>query len=109
MTKSLPIFQQYVKCATRGNNTQDPKKPSYKGEAVKGVTEALQDCFEYTDWDVLTQPASLEDVTDVVTEYIKSCEENIVPSKAVKIFSNNKPWITKELKTTINEKKIAFN
>ena len=26
----------------------------------------------------------------------------------VKIFPNNKPWITKALKKTINEKKIAF-
>ena len=33
----------------------------------------------------------------------------IVPTKTVKVFSNNKPWITKARKRTPNEKKIAFN
>ena len=32
----------------------------------------------------------------------------IIPQKDVKIFPNNKPWISKSLKHTINEKKIAF-
>lgn len=58
---------------------------------------------------VLTQAASLEDATDVVREYIKFCEENIVPSEIVKMLSDNESWITKELKTTINEKKIQEN
>ncbi len=72
--------------------------------------EALQqDCFNNSDWQVLTQAASLEDATDVMTKYIKFCEENIVPLKTVKIFSFNKTWVTKELKTTIIKKNIAFN
>ena len=32
----------------------------------------------------------------------------MIPTKMVKIYPNNKPWITKALKKTINEKKIAF-
>lgn len=44
----------------------------------------------------------------MVTDYIKFCEDMIVPSKIIKIFTNYKPWITKKLKSTINEKKIAF-
>ena len=34
------------------------------------------------------------------------CEDMIIPQKDVKIFPN-KPWISKSLKHTINEKKIA--
>lgn len=33
----------------------------------------------------------------------------IVHTKTVKEFSNDKPRITKALKTTLSEKKIAFN
>lgn len=51
----------------------------------------------------------LEEATDVVTDYITFCKEMIVPTKTVKVFSNNKPWISKALKTTLNEKKVALN
>lgn len=73
------------------------------------VVETLQGCFDCTNWEVLTEGNSLEEATDVVTHYITFCEEMIVPTKTVKVFSNNKAWITKALKTTLNEKKIAFN
>ena len=47
--------------------------------------------------------------TDVISSYISFCEETIIPTKEVKIFPNNKPYyISKSLKHTINEKKIAF-
>ena len=70
--------------------------------------DTLQACFECTEWEVLTQGNSLEEATDVVTDYITFCEAMVVPTKTVKVFSNNKPWITKALKSTLNEKKIAF-
>lgn len=70
--------------------------------------ETLQACFEGTEWEVPTQGNSLEEATDVVTNYITFCEEMVVPTKTVKVFSNNKPWITKALKSTLNEKKIAY-
>ena len=31
-----------------------------------------------------------------------------MPTKTVKIYPNNKPWISKSLKATLNEKKKAF-
>lgn len=71
------------------------------------VVETLHGCFNYTE--VLIQEISLEEATEVVTYYITFCEEMIVPTKTVKVFSNNKPWITKALKSNLNEKKIAFN
>lgn len=72
------------------------------------VVEELQGCFESTDWEVLTQGSSLEEATEVVSHYITFCEEMTIATKSVKVFSNNKPWITKALKKTLNEKKIAF-
>ena len=32
----------------------------------------------------------------------------VIQTKTVRIFPNNKPWITKELKCILNEKKRAF-
>ena len=50
----------------------------------------------------------VNEATDVISSYINFCEDMLIPTKMVKIFPNNKPWITKALKKTINEKKIAF-
>ena len=69
----------------------------------------LQGCFDCTDWDVLIRASeSVNEATDVISSYINFCEDMLIPTKMVKIYPNNKPWITKALKKTINEKKIAF-
>lgn len=65
-------------------------------------------CFDSAGRSVFTEGASLEEATEAITDCIHFCEEMIVPSKTVHLFSNNKPWITKDLKTTLNEKNIAF-
>ena len=51
---------------------------------------------------------SVNEATDVISSYINFCEDMLIPTKMVKIFPNNKPWITRALKKTINTKKIAF-
>ena len=71
--------------------------------------EELKGCFECTDWNVMLDSCdSVDEAVVVVSDYISFCEDIIIPQKKVKIFPNNKPWISKSLKTTINEKKIAF-
>jgi hypothetical protein len=71
--------------------------------------EQLQGCFECTDWDMfLNSSENVSEAADVISEYIKFCEDVVVPTKSVKIYPNNKPWITKSLKATLNEKKRAF-
>ncbi|KAF1386003.1 hypothetical protein PFLUV_G00113630 [Perca fluviatilis] len=47
-------------------------------------------------------------MTDCITEYIKFCENIIMPSWTVCCFPNHKPWITSDLKVLLNEKKKAF-
>lgn len=44
---------------------------------------------------------------DTVTDYIRICEDTIVPSRKVSCFHNNKP-INKETKSLLNRKKRAF-
>lgn len=43
-----------------------------------------------------------------VTDYIMFCVEGTAPTKRVRCFPSNKPWVTSELKTLLNEKKRLF-
>ena len=62
-----------------------------------------------TDWGVFEEACgTVDELTETVTDYINFCVETVIPSKTVKIFANNKPWVSKELKTVVNEKKRAF-
>ena len=40
--------------------------------------------------------------------YVDFSVERAIPQKTVKMFPNNKPWITKRIKSIINRKKLAF-
>ena len=42
------------------------------------------------------------------TDYINFCLENTVPTRKVQCFSNNKLWITPDIKVLLKEKKGAF-
>ena len=71
--------------------------------------EQLQDCFDSTDWDVFTSACDgADELCDTVTDYIRFCETEVTTEKEVKIFNNNKPWITKDIKALLQEKQKAF-
>ena len=42
---------------------------------------------------------------DTVSGYIHFCEQTVVTSKTVKCFPNNKPWVTKEIKDKLIQKR----
>lgn len=50
----------------------------------------------------------LEEAMDTVSEYIRFCEDLVIPKKKVNIYPNNKLWVTQELKKLPNQKKIMF-
>ena len=77
---------------------------------TRETAEELKDCFGSTDWDLFVEANNnnIDKISEVVTDYINYCTENIVPTKRVKCFANNKPWVTKGLKTILTEKKQAF-
>ncbi|KAL0147202.1 hypothetical protein M9458_057492, partial [Cirrhinus mrigala] len=78
-------------------------------EWSKEASAALQDCMETTDWVALCEPhgADTDNLTDCVTEYINFCVDCTVPVKSIRCFPNNKPWVTKDIKALLNEKKKA--
>lgn len=70
---------------------------------------SLQACFECADWQCFYDGCDdNNELIDTVTSYITFCMDSVIPSKKVVIFPNNKPWVTKELKSAINKKKIIF-
>ena len=71
--------------------------------------EQLRGCFECTEWSVLVDSCeNVSEAADVVSSYIGFCEDMLISTKIVKVFPNNKTWISKSIKSTLNEKKIAF-
>ena len=99
MIHLLPIYKQILKSSKP--IVMNIKKWS------PDIIDSLRGCFECTDWSVLTENESDFDA-DVITEYINFCVECNLPTKSVKSFPNNKPWVTKDLKTLLNEKKNAI-
>ena len=49
-----------------------------------------------------------DELVDKVTSYVKFCEETVIKTKSVHVYPNNKPWVTKDLKVHLNQKKLAF-
>ena len=50
----------------------------------------------------------LDELTETISEYVNFCVELTIPTKQIKLFSNNKPCITKRVKDIINKKKGLF-
>ena len=46
-----------------------------------------------------------DSLTECITDYINFCVDCIVPAWTVTCYSNNKPWITKDIKAVLNNKK----
>ena len=67
-------------------------------------TEQLQNCLDTTDWNILYSD-DVNECVETVSSYIQLCENNIVPSKEVTCYPNNKPWLTKELKQKLIAKR----
>ncbi|XP_036072236.1 uncharacterized protein LOC118599940 [Oryzias melastigma] len=72
--------------------------------------DALKDCFDTTDWDVLLKQhgEDLEEQTHCLTGYLNFCLDVVSPQKTVRCYPNNKPWVTQEVKAALNRKKVAF-
>ena len=72
-------------------------------------TLCLQECFDCTDWDTFKNTCDdLDELTDVCCSYAVFCKDMIIPSKTVKMYPNNKPWVTSAVKCGLVKKRLAF-
>ncbi len=70
----------------------------------------LQDCFDHVDWDMF-RAASNDDIeaySDTVTCFIRKCIEDVVPTKTIHIYPNQKPWINSDVRAVLSARTSVF-
>ncbi len=70
----------------------------------------LQDCFDHVDWDMF-RAASEDDIeaySDTVTCFIRKCIDDVVPTKTIRIYPNQKPWINSDVRSALSARTSAF-
>ncbi|KAK7488811.1 hypothetical protein BaRGS_00019946, partial [Batillaria attramentaria] len=104
VTKVLPGYHQQVTCPTvRSGKTLDlflcNVKDAYMNVQLPPLGRSVHNMVRleprYTPREAATD---LDELADTVGCYIDFCTDLCVPSKTVKVFSNNKPWVTKNIK-----------
>ncbi|TKS65504.1 RNA-directed DNA polymerase from mobile element jockey [Collichthys lucidus] len=73
----------------------------------EGASQQLQDCFATTNWEVF-EHQDLELFTDSVLCYIKNCIDTVTVVKHSRVYPNQKPWMTREVKKLPRERNTAF-
>jgi len=76
------------------------------GTHVTALTQ-LQDCFSNTVWDIFKHQ-NLQEYTDTVLSYIKNCVDTVTVSKRIRVFPNQKPWMTSEVQALLKLWNSAF-
>ncbi len=51
----------------------------------------------------------MDSLVEVTCAYVAFCRVMIIPTERVKIYPNNKPWVTSSVKSCLQRKKLAFN
>lgn len=86
-------------------------KPQYSIHLCRCDTEesfeTLKGCFCCTDWSIF-QYLELNEATETITNYIKFCIDTVVPKKQIRPYANKMPYLTCDVKTIINNKRLAF-
>ncbi len=57
------------------------------------------------------QAASDDDIeaySDTVTCFIRKCIEDVVPTKTIRIYPNQKPWINSDVRSALSARTSAF-
>jgi hypothetical protein len=71
----------------------------------------LQDCFDHPDWDRfrVASDNNIDKYTDTVTEFIKRCIGDVVPTVTSKTYPNQKLWLDGSIRTKLKARTIEFN
>ncbi|KAI3360589.1 hypothetical protein L3Q82_002452 [Scortum barcoo] len=72
------------------------------------ASSALQDCFECTDWEVFKEGTDLDGYTSLVLSYLKFCTDAVLPTKTIKVFPNQKPWLDSTVKPLLKACDTAY-
>jgi len=102
LTTTLSLSFQLKTLLKRGNYKRS-------GNGTENAVEELRGALESTDWHVfINSSTELDDTVEVVSSYILYLKDSIIPTKWVKEFPNNKPWLDKAVKDALHKKHNAF-
>lgn len=84
-------------------------KPVIKNVQIwpDGALSQLQDCFEHTEWSIFDH-LDLQEYTETVLFYMKSCTESVTVEKRIRIYPNQKPWMTSDVRKLLRTRNHAF-
>ncbi len=51
----------------------------------------------------------IEAYSDTVTCFIRKCKDDVVPTKTIRIYPNQKPWINSDVRSALSARTSAFN
>ncbi len=70
----------------------------------------LKDCFDHVDWDMFRAASddNIEAYSDTVTCFIRKCIQDVVPTKTIRIYPNQKPWINRDVRSALSAWTSAF-
>ncbi|ELT90693.1 hypothetical protein CAPTEDRAFT_211531 [Capitella teleta] len=88
----IPCLPTYIRKLER-------QKPMIKTirQWTEDTAEQLGGCFACTDWNIFEDTTTnINEYTNVITDYIKFCEETIIPTKEIKIYPSSRPWVTND-------------
>ncbi len=98
----LPAYRQKLKCEAPALRTIQCWPD--QSDAI------LQDYFDHVDWDMF-QAASDDDIeaySDSVRCFIRKCIEDVVSTKIICIYPNQKPWINSDVRSALSARTSAF-
>ncbi|KAI3368476.1 hypothetical protein L3Q82_025487, partial [Scortum barcoo] len=72
------------------------------------ASSALQDCFECTDWEVFKEGTDLDGYTSSVLSYLKFCTDTVLPTKTIKVFPDETPWLDSTVKPLLKASDAAY-
>ncbi len=70
----------------------------------------IQDCCDHMDWDMFRAAPDddIEVYSDYVMCFIRKCIEDVVPTKAIRIYPKLKQWINSDVQTAFSARTSAF-
>ena len=93
--------------ALKSGSTSDSVYKNKKKQS--GEADKLQDCVASTDWNMLRDSSDgIEEYTTLITGFINKCVEDIVPTVTVRTYTNQKPWITGNIRTELKGRAATF-
>ena len=98
MLRMLPVYKSKLK---------QTKPTVFHKQCLNDETlDSLNACFDLTDWDLFVEDSQgdVNKLVDLVTSYISFCKDIHAVKKQIKLYPNNKPWITPQLRKAIIEK-----